>query len=163
VSAIDELVDRWQSAWSGRERAAFAPLCAPDVHYEDPVCGEPLEGPDAIADHAARLWAAFPDARVERTGERLTDGRYVAAPSKILGTHRGELEGLPASGRFVVVHVVTYAELDPRRERLWRVRAFFDAYGAAVQLGVLPQHGTVGERALLMLRGFGMRSRATGR
>jgi steroid delta-isomerase-like uncharacterized protein len=162
---IDDLVDRWQSAWAGRDRAAFGPLCARDVHYEDPVCGEPLEGPDAIADHAARLWAAFPDARVERTGARLTDGRYVAAPSKVLGTHRGELEGLPASGRFVVVHVVTYAELDPGRERLWRVRAFFDAYGAAVQLGVLPARGTLGERALLMLRGFGMRARSstTGR
>jgi steroid delta-isomerase-like uncharacterized protein len=161
---IDDLVDRWQSAWMGRDRAAFAPLCAPDVHYEDPVCGEPLEGPDAIAGHAARLWAAFPDARVERTGERLSDGRYLAAPSKVLGTHRGELEGLPASGRFVVVHVVTYCELDPARERLWRVRAFFDAYGAAVQLGVLPARGTLGERALLMLRGFGMRARSsTGR
>jgi hypothetical protein len=39
------------------------------------------------------------------------------------------------------------------------VRAFFDAYDAAVQLGVLPARGTFGERALLMLRGFGLRSR----
>ena len=44
---IDELVDRWQAAWVGRDRAAFAPLCTPDVHYEDPLCGNPLEGPDA--------------------------------------------------------------------------------------------------------------------
>ena len=43
---IDDLIDRWQAAWSGRDRAAFAALCAPDVHYEDPLCGEPLEGPD---------------------------------------------------------------------------------------------------------------------
>jgi steroid delta-isomerase-like uncharacterized protein len=160
---IDDLVDRWESAWAGRDRAAFAPLCAADVHYEDPICAEPLEGPDAIADHAARLWEAFPDARVERTGQRLTDGHYVAAPAKILGTHRGELAGLPPSGRFVVVHVVTYAELDPRRERLWRVRAFFDAYDAAVQLGVLPARGTLGERTLLMVRGFGMRARSSTR
>ncbi|MCW2967174.1 MAG: hypothetical protein JWM71_946, partial [Solirubrobacteraceae bacterium] len=31
-----------------------------------------------------------------------------------------------------------------------------DVYDAAQQLGVLPRHGTVGERALLMLRGFGL-------
>ena len=44
-----------------------------------------------------------------------------------------------------------------RESRLLRIRAFFDAYGAAVALGVLPRPGTVGERALLMLRGFGLR------
>jgi steroid delta-isomerase-like uncharacterized protein len=156
---LDELVDRWQAAWSGRDRAAFGSVCAPDVHYEDPVCDEPLDGPDQIAAHAARLWAVFPDARIERTGARLTDGRYLAAPCKVLGTHRGELEGLPPTGRFLVVHVVFYCELDRVRRRLWRVRAFFDAYDAAVQLGVLPARGTFGERALLMLRGFGLRSR----
>ena len=115
--------------------------------------------PPRSADHAARLWAAFPDARIERTGERLTDGRFVAAPCKLLGTHRGELEGLAPTGRFVVVHLVSYCELDPDRERLWHVRAFFDAYDAAVQLGVLPARGTLGERALFMLRGFGLRAR----
>jgi steroid delta-isomerase-like uncharacterized protein len=159
VIDVDELVDRWQAAWVGRDRGAFAALCAPDVHYEDPLCGEPLETPDEIADHAERLWAAFPDARVERTGERLTDGHFVAAPFKVVGTHRGEIEGLSPTGRFVVVHLISYCELDPARERLWRVRAFFDAYEAAVQLGVLPTRGTLGEKALLMLRGFGLRAR----
>jgi steroid delta-isomerase-like uncharacterized protein len=157
---VEDLVDRWQAAWAGRDRRTFGEVCTPDVHYEDPLCAEPLEGPDAIADHAARMWTAFPDARVERTGERLADGRFVAVPCKVVGTHRGELEGLPATGRFVVVHLVCYAELDPRAERVFRARSFFDAYDAAVQLGVLPAHGTLGERALLMLRGFGLRSRA---
>lgn len=159
ANVIDELVDRWQAAWVGRDRGAFAAVCTPDVHYEDPLCGEPLEGADALGEHAARLWAAFPDARIERTGERLTDGRFIAAPCKVIGTHRGEIEGLPPTGRFVVVHLVYYCELDPDRERVWRARAFFDAYDAAVQLGVLPARGTLGERALLILRGFGLRSR----
>ena len=157
--AVDDLIDRWQAAWVGRDRGAFAALCAPDIHYEDPLCGEPLESPDELAEHAARLWAAFPDARIERTGERLSDGRFIAAPFKLLGTHRGEIEGLGPTGRFVVVHLVCYCELDPDRRRLWRVRAFFDAYDAAVQLGVLPARGTMCERALLMLRGFGLRAR----
>jgi steroid delta-isomerase-like uncharacterized protein len=159
VTDVDALIDRWQAAWVGRDRGAFAALCAPDIHYEDPLCGEPLESPDALAEHAARLWAAFPDARIERTGERLSDGRFIAAPFKLLGTHRGEIEGLGPTGRFVVVHLVCYCELDPDRRRLWRVRAFFDAYDAAVQLGVLPARGTMGERALLILRGFGLRAR----
>ena len=149
-------VDAFLAAWAGGDAAAFRASCAPDVHYEDPVCSEPLDGPAAIGAHAERLWTGFPDVRVEPTGERLTDGRFVAAPCKVLGHHRNELEGLPASGRFVVVHAMVYAELDPPRERLWRVRVFLDLYDAAVQLGVLPRRGTLGERAMLMVRGFGL-------
>ena len=44
----------------------------------------------------------------------------------------------PRPGRFLVVQVLFYCELDADGRRLWRVRAFFDAYDAAVQLGVLP-------------------------
>ena len=150
-----KLLDDFEAAWGSGDPHAFAAVCAPDVHYEDPLLREPIDGPAAIGAHAQRLWAGFPDARVESTGERLSDGRFVAAPAKLLGTHRNDLEGIPATGRFVVVHVVFYAELDPPRERLWRIRAFFDVYAAAQQIGVLPKHGTLGERALLMLRGFG--------
>jgi len=155
--APDELIDRWQAAWSGKDSAAFAPLCTADVHYEDPLTPEPLEGAAELGRHAARLWAAFPDARMERTGARLSDGRFLAAPCKLLATHRAPLEGLPPTNRFVVVHCVFYCEL--RDERLLRIRAFFDLYDAAVQVGVLPAHGGMGERALMMLRGFGLRAR----
>ena len=154
--SADALMDAWEAAWSGRDSAAFAPLCAPDIHYEDPLTAEPLEGPAELGRHAARLWAAFPDARMERTGERLADGRFLAAPSKLLATHRAALEGLPPTNRFVVVHCVFYCELD--EDRLLRVRAFFDLYDTAVQLGVLPGRGSLGEKALLVLRGFGLRA-----
>ena len=80
----------------------------------------------------------------------------MAAPCKILGTHRAPLNGLPASNRFVVVHAIFYCEV--ARERLLRVRGFFDLYDVATQLGILPQRGTLGEKALLMLRGFGLRA-----
>jgi steroid delta-isomerase-like uncharacterized protein len=152
----DELIDGWEAAWTSKDSSAFAPLCAADVHYEDPLTAEPLEGAAELGRHAARLWAAFPDARVERTGARLADGRFLAAPCKLLATHRAPLEGLPPTNRFIVVHCVFYCEL--RDERLLRVRAFFDLYDAAVQLGILPARGTLGEKALLVLRGFGLRA-----
>ncbi len=154
--SADSLIDGWESAWSGRDAAAFNELCVPEVTYEDPLTDEPLEGPVAIGEHAGRLWAGFPDARLERTGTRLTDGRFVAAPSKLLATHRDGLEGLPATNKFIVVHTLFYCEL--RGGRLLRVRGFFDLYDAATQLGVLPARGTLGEKALLVLRGFGLRA-----
>lgn len=88
----------------------------------------------------------------------MTSGDHVSDPVKLVATHRGELEGLPASGRFVVFHAVLVCEL--RDGVLWRMRAFYDAYDAAVQLGVMPPRGSMGEKALLMLRGFGLRARS---
>jgi steroid delta-isomerase-like uncharacterized protein len=152
----DELIDGWESAWSSKDEDAFEAVCAPQIHYEDPLTAEPLEGLEDLGRHAGRLWAAFPDARLERTGERLAHGSFLAAPAKLLATHRAPLEGLPATNRFLVVHSVFYCEIE--RGRLLRVRAFFDLYDAAVQLGVLPGRGTLGEKALLMLRGFGLRT-----
>jgi predicted ester cyclase len=156
---IDTVVDAFQEAVVGRDRSAFAACCALDVHYEDPLTPVPLRGCDALGDHAAQLWVAFPDAKVDRAGERLTDGRFVAAPVRLRGTHTGEVGDLPPTRRTVDLHAVLYCELDPPRERLWRVRAFFDLYDASVQLGVLPAHGGLGERALMLLRGFGLRAR----
>jgi steroid delta-isomerase-like uncharacterized protein len=152
---LDALFDAWERAWSGRDPAGFEPVCAPDVHYEDPLLAAPLHGPGTLARHAARLWHAFPDGRVNATGARLGDGRWACAPCRVLGTHTRPLGRIAATGRTVEVHAVVYAEL--RDDRLWRVRAFFDLYDAGRQLGVLPAPGTAGERALLLLRGFGLR------
>jgi SnoaL-like polyketide cyclase len=157
VVDVDGLFDEFERAWSGRDPGAFAPLCDDAFAYEDPLTHEPLHGAAALAAHARALWKAFPDARVNSTGERLTDGRYACAPCKVLGTHEGSIGNVTPTGRFVVVHAIVYAELTDDG-LLLRARAFFDAWGAATTLGILPKPGTAGERALLLLRGFGLRA-----
>ena len=160
MSDAQRLLERFEAAWSAADLAPqLAATCAADLHYEDPLTfGRPLHGPAALAEHAARLRTAAPDARLESSGARLTDGRFVAAPVRLLATHTGELAGFPPSGRPLALQVVMYCELDEARTRLWRVRAFFDLYDAAVQLGVLPRRGSAAERALLLMRGFGLRA-----
>lgn len=155
--SVETLADGLQAAFSGRDPVAFAEVCALDVHYEDPLCPQPIESVGALGAHIEKLWAAFPDARMEAAGVRLHDERFAALPVKLLAHHRGELPELPPTGRFVVVHGVFYCELTEDREKLWRIRAFFDLYDAAVQLGVLPKPGSAGERAMLLIRGFGLR------
>jgi hypothetical protein len=94
---------------------------------------------------------------VERAGERLTDGRFVALPVRALGRNTGVLDGLPASHREIELRAVFWCELDLGRTRLWRVRTVFDAYGAAVALGLIPRPGTLRSRAVLALQGYGIR------
>lgn len=159
MTSSDALLERFLAAWSGADIGSeLAATCAADLHYEDPLTIKgALHGPGALTEHVARLRTAAPDARLEAAGERLTNGRFVAAPVRLLATHTGELQTLPPTRRAVAVHAILYCELDDARTRLWRVRAFFDLYDAAIQLGVLPKPGSVGERALMLLRGFGLR------
>lgn len=160
MTDVDALLERFLAAWSGTDPSAeLAATCAADLHYEDPLTIKgPLHGPGALAAHVARLRTAAPDARLQGAGRRLTDGRFAAAPVRLEATHTGESETFPPTGRAVSVHAIVYCELDEARTRLWRVRAFFDLYDAAIQLGVLPKPGSVGERALMLLRGFGLRA-----
>lgn len=153
--AVDTLADQWRAAWQG---AGFEPCCTPDVTYEDPVAVDLLRGVDALDSHAATLRGAFPDLRIEATAPPLVRGTHACVPWRALGTHRGDIgEMLPASDRFVTLHGLHYLELADGGVR--RARGFFDLYDAATQLGVLPARGGLGETALLLLRGFGLRRR----
>jgi steroid delta-isomerase-like uncharacterized protein len=156
-AGVDALADAWEAAWSGGDPGAFLALCAPDLHYEDPLTPAPLQGVAALGAHAERLWRAFPDVRMTRAGERLSDGRFAALPALASARNTGALDGLPASHREIELRVVFWCELDLSGARLWRVRAVFDAYGAAVALGLLPRPGTLRNRAVLALQGYGLR------
>lgn len=150
--APDSLADRWTAAWTSGQ---FAAVCTVDVQYEDPATRDPLSGRAALEDHARALRDAFPDLRVERTGPRVGDEHYSCVPWRAAGTHRGQLAALPGSNRAITLHGVHFVELADGRVR--RARGFFDLYDAAVQLGLLPARGGLGEAALLLLRGFGLR------
>jgi steroid delta-isomerase-like uncharacterized protein len=157
-SSIDPIADRWEAAWTGRPGASFTDCCTGDVQYEDPVAIEPLQGVEALAAQSERLWRAFPDLRVERTAPRVGGGAFACLPWRLLGTQRGDLGALPATGRFVTLHGVHYVELADGMIR--RARGFFDLYDAGIQLGLLPARGGLGETALLLLRGFGLRPKS---
>ena len=155
--AVDELAAGWRAAWEG---AGFESCCTPDVSYEDPVAVDLLRGVDALDAHAARLRQAFPDLTVEATAPPLFRGAHACVPWRARGTHLGDIgQGLPATDRFITLHGLHYLELTDGSVR--RARGFFDLYDAATQLGVLPARGGLGETALLLLRGFGVRRRPT--
>lgn len=154
-AAVDRLAEQWRAGWQG---AGFESCCTPDVTYEDPVAVDLLRGVDALDDHALALRSAFPDLKVEATSPPLFRGTHACVPWRALGTHRGDIgQMLPATDQFITIHGLHYLELSDGSVR--RARGFFDLYDAATQLGLLPSRGGIGEAALLLLRGFGVRRR----
>jgi steroid delta-isomerase-like uncharacterized protein len=151
--ALDSLAERWAAAWVGKQD--FSELCTPDVGYEDPLTREPLKSPEAIAEHASLMRHVFPDASVECTAEALERAGHACFPWRLDGTHLGEYGPLPATEKTLSLHGLHYVELTDGLVR--RARGFFDLYEGSVQLGLLPARGGLGEAAMLLLRGFGLR------
>jgi SnoaL-like polyketide cyclase len=153
--ALDGLAAQWRAGWHG---AGFEGCCTPDVSYEDPVAVEPLAGFDALDRHALELRRVLPDLELEATAPALGRGAHACFAWRATGNHRGDIGTmLPATDRAVTLHGLHYVELSDGLVR--RARGFFDLYDAATQLGLLPSRGGLGETALLMLRGFGLRRR----
>ena len=153
--ALDALAERWAAAWMGQA------LLRRLLHGR-----RGLRGP---ADRRSR-WpgrrrgrpstprpcaCVFPDASVERTAAALERGGHACFPWRLDGTHLGEYGPLPPTEKELSLHGLHYVELSDGLVR--RARGFFDLYEGASQLGLLPQRGGLGEAALLLLAGFGLR------
>ena len=150
---VDALAELWSEAWTGS--ASFVECCTAGVSYEDPLAIRPLVGLGPLELHAAALREAFPDVHVELTAPALQRGGHACVPWRLHGTHLGPLAALPPTERGLVLHGLHYLELADGR--ISRARGFFDLYDGSVQLGLMPARGGLGEAALLLLQGFGLR------
>jgi len=151
--ALDSLAERWLTAWLGK--GPFADCCTGDLSYEDPLTRAPFRGPGAVEGHAASMRRVFPDVRLERTAAPLEREGHACFPWRLDGTHLGDYGPLPATEKPLTLHGLHYVELSDGLVR--RARGFFDLYEGAIQLGLLPQRGGLGESAMFLLRGFGLR------
>ena len=82
--------------------------------------------------------AAFPDHRTV-IEDQIAEGDTVVTRSIFYGTHRNELQGIPATGKQVSFMQVNIHQLkDSKIVRAW---ALFDQFSLMQQLGVIPVPG----------------------
>jgi steroid delta-isomerase-like uncharacterized protein len=99
------------AAWNRRDADGIVAGVAEDVLWRDVVLGV-LHGRDALREAAQAYMTAFPDLRIEETSSTLAEPR-LALELTITGTHRGELLGVPATGRWTenyAAAIVTFDE-----------------------------------------------------
>ena len=70
-----------------------------------------LHGREALRDATTAYMAAFPDLRIEQTSATLAPPR-LALELTVAGTHRGELLGVPATGRWTENYVAVVVTFD---------------------------------------------------
>jgi steroid delta-isomerase-like uncharacterized protein len=101
--------------------------------YEIIPTGEVFDGPERVAEYFRATRAAFPDQRNENALLRVAENAVIAE-FDLLGTHRGELRGIPPTGRSFRCRMCAIFEFPDGSDHIICERVYFDAATIAQQL-----------------------------
>jgi steroid delta-isomerase-like uncharacterized protein len=101
--------------------------------YEIIPTGEVFDGPEEVAEYFRSTRAAFPDQRNENAS-LLPAENAVIAEFDLLGTHQGELRGVPPTGRSFRCRICAIFEFGPGSDHIICERVYFDAATIMQQL-----------------------------
>ena len=120
--------------WTG-DYAVIDEVVAADYVGHDPALPEPTLGPEGVKQFHNDFLAAFPDGAIT-VETQLAEGDYVATRWTGRGTQKGELMGIPATGKQVTVSGITISRLsDGKVAEEWTT---WDTLGMMQQLGAVP-------------------------
>lgn len=103
--------------------------------YEIVPTGDVYDGPEEVARYFHETRAAFPDRRNELVKMHHAD-EAVIVEFDLLGTHRGELRGIPPSGSEFTCRTLAIFEFGPEGEGIVCERVYFDTLTILGQLGL---------------------------
>ena len=124
----------FDEVWNQGKVAALDELLAPEYINHTPSTPNPPPGPRGLKPIVQAMRRAFPDLHYQIEDIIATDDTVVMRV-KMTGTHRGELFGLPATGRSISVEQINIEHIrDGRIFEHWRVT---DELTLMRQLGVV--------------------------
>jgi steroid delta-isomerase-like uncharacterized protein len=106
--------------------------------YEIVPTGEVYDGADEVNGYYQETRAAFPDQRNELIAMYHSDDAVIIE-FWLRGTHKGELRGMPPTGKSFECKVVAFFLFE--EERLVCERVYFDAATILTQLGLVGSAG----------------------
>src|SRR3954471_4075145 len=104
--------------------------------YEIVPTGDVYDGEEEVTRYFAETRAAFPDQRNELVKMHHAD-ESVVVEFDLLGTHRGELRGIPPTGKEFTCHTLAIFEFEPETDRIVCERVYFDTLTILRQLGLM--------------------------
>ena len=114
-------------------RAELDALCARGFQIHMP--GAPVMDQEGFFAFLHSFAAGFPR-YVHEIEEQVAEGDRVATRVTWQGTHAGEFQGIPATGRTVVMSALNLDRIE--NEQIVEHRVIFDVMGMLQQLGVIP-------------------------
>lgn len=121
----------WDGKWNERRVEVLDELQTPDVVYHGTSMS--MNGLEEYKQVYAVFAAAFQDTRLE-VEDLIAEGDKVVSRVTMFGTHKGEFEGLPPTGREATVSAITVFRLvDGKIAEEWEI---LDELGMMQQLGL---------------------------
>ena len=126
----------FEEIWNYRNLAVIDELFAPEYVHHDPQSPDVIDGIEGYRRFVQRYLTAFPDIHIAIHDEIAT-GSTVVTRWTALGTHDGDLPGIPRTGRSISVSGITIART--RNGKIVESWNNWDALGMMRQLGAALQ------------------------
>jgi steroid delta-isomerase-like uncharacterized protein len=121
-------------AWNTHDPERVLALLTADHVYEDVTFGAVNQGPEQTRQFFESAFAAFPDIHFEATAAVVSAERG-AVEWTMTGTHKGDMPGLPATGKAFTVRGATVFEIASGKIR--GVHDYWDSATMLRQLGLM--------------------------
>ena len=132
---MDKLLEDWARHLSAHDTKKFLTLFTDDVVYEDVTFGVVNHGKQQLGAFIDGFFPAFPDITFElKSG--FVAGAWAGMEWLMAGTHKGDLPGMPATGKRCSVRGATVLELEAGKIK--RNSDYWDLATMQKQLGFKP-------------------------
>jgi steroid delta-isomerase-like uncharacterized protein/uncharacterized protein (TIGR02118 family) len=132
---LGRTLEEWAAGWSARDIERVVSLCTDECVYEDVPLGAMSRGKQELRAFGHQVFEAFPDFGIELTSQS-AEGDRALLEWVMSGTHKGDLPGMPATGKEFSVRGATALEL--KNGRISRNSDYWDMATLLTQLGLMP-------------------------
>ena len=136
TKAITQLVTELLEAWDAHDPDRVAAFYAQTYEGTDVGEANPLRGPEAVRQTAARYLRAFPDLKFTQE-ETIVQGQRAALMWKARGTHRGPLMNIPATNRPTEIRGMSLLAVEGGK--IAHETSIWDVAGFLRSIGLLPE------------------------
>lgn len=136
------LLRRWWEALNQRNALEIIDeTYASDYVLHDPSLSEPVQGVQGVREFISAVIAGFPDAHYT-IEDLIAEGDKVVQRLSVRGTHQGEFQGIPPTGKSAAVWLMVISRV--ANNKIVEEWQMVDSLGMMQQLGVIPAPGEGG-------------------
>ena len=136
AETVERIINDNIAAWSSHDAEKLVSLFTDDCVYEDVAFGMISRGKEELRAFANGTFAAFPDFKVELKSF-FVSGDWVGLEWVMSGTHKGDLPGIPATGKSFSIRGASVSEL--KGGKIKRNTDYYDMVSFLRQIGVMPE------------------------